>query len=74
MRSPRSYLLRIYRQHTRRQRTRIAGVAEDLRSGERHAFATLDELWEWLRRPLASPRRQRPPGGCAPPGAKLSDR
>lgn len=31
MGSPRSYVLRVYR-----QRTRIAGVAEDIRSGERH--------------------------------------
>jgi len=56
MRSPRSYVLRIYR-----QRTRLAGVAEDIRSGERHAFATMEDLWEWLRRPLSSARRRRSP-------------
>jgi len=56
MRSPRSYVLRIYR-----QRTRLGGVAEDIRSGERHTFATMEDLWEWLRRPLSSPRRHRSP-------------
>ena len=54
MRSPRSYVLRVYR-----QRTRIAGVVEDIRSGERHAFATMEDLWEWLRRPLSSTGRHR---------------
>ena len=61
MGSPRSYVLRVYR-----QRTRIAGVVEDVRSGERHAFATMEDLWEWLRRPLSSTRRYRPVSRAAP--------
>jgi hypothetical protein len=55
MRSPRSYVLRVYR-----QRSRVAGVAEDLRSGERHAFARMEELWQWLCRPLSSTRSPGP--------------
>ena len=63
MGSPRSYVLRVYRQHTR-----IAGVAEDVRSGERHAFATMEELWDWLRRPLSSSRLHRHRSPPAPEG------
>jgi hypothetical protein len=69
MGSPRSYVLRVYR-----QRTRIAGVAEDIRSGERHAFITMEDLWEWLRRPLASTRRHRQGSRAAPATERGSNR
>ena len=64
MSGPRSYILRVYR-----KRVRIAGVVEDLRSGERHAFASPEDLWEWLRRPLASSRQEQR-GSQMPPGTK----
>ena len=60
MRPPRSYVLRIYR-----QRTRIAGVIEDVRSGERHVFVTMEDLWAWLKRPL-SPKAPPSRGRKAP--------
>lgn len=69
MGSQRSYVLRVYR-----QRTRIAGVAEDIRSGERHAFATIEDLWEWLRRPLSSTRRHRRGSRAAPEAEGESNR
>lgn len=52
MRPARSYIVRVYR-----KRARVAGVAEDVQSGERHVFSSLEDFAQWLRRPLALRKR-----------------
>ena len=50
MREARVYVVRIYRQAG----SRIAGLAENVRTGESKSFASAQELWTFL---LAVPRR-----------------
>ena len=66
MREARVYVIRIYRQAT----SRIAGVAENVRTGETKSFGSAQELSTFL---LTAPRRSvRRPGSPDQGGKKPS--
>ena len=54
-----TYVISIYR-HSNKSSEKITGLAERTDSGERKAFSTSGELWEFLS-DNAGPRRVKPP-------------
>jgi len=72
VRDPRSYVVRVYRQHARG----VAGTVQEVRSGRIAPFRTMEELWQAVRsRPPASeagPTRRRA-GRTAPGEADRSE-